>query len=120
MLEPPAPATPQRPRASRPVSAPDRLAEEVALLDRANARLGAGDAAGALAAIAEHSRDFPRGALLDLREAARVKALCLAGERGQADAAAARLFAEHPGSAVAQRHANFSNVCGEGSPADRR
>jgi RNA polymerase sigma factor (sigma-70 family) len=121
VLAPPVPVAPQRPRAARPApSAPDRLAEEVALLDRANARLGAGDAAGALAAIAEHGREFPQGALLDLREAARVQALCLAGDRVQADAVAARLFAEHPGSAVAQRHANFSNVCGEGSPAGRR
>ena len=94
----------QRPRVT---ATRDRFADEVALLDHAHARLGAGDVAGALAAVAEHAREFADGDLLDVREAARVQALCLAGDLEQATRVAARLLAEHPRSAVAQRHKDF-------------
>ena len=50
---------------------------------------------------------FPDGALGDLGEAARVQALCLAGDSAGAVAVAARLVAAYPGSAVAQRHREF-------------
>ena len=99
--------TPRSPRA--PTRSDDRLAAEVALLDRAHALLGNGDVDAALALLTTHARDFADGALVDLREAARVQALCRAGQHEQAEAAALRLFTAHPGSAVAQRHHDF--VC---------
>jgi RNA polymerase sigma factor (sigma-70 family) len=68
----------------------DRLAAEIAWTDRARARLAAGDADGALALLAAHAREFPAGALLDAREAARVEAHCLRGRRGRAPAGRAR------------------------------
>ena len=96
----------QRPRAR---ATGDRLAQEVALLDRVHARIGAGDARAALTLLDEHTRRFPDGALQDLGAAARVQALCLAGDTAGAVAVATRLVAAHPGSAVAQRHREFLN-----------
>jgi RNA polymerase sigma factor (sigma-70 family) len=107
---PPPVSQDMRKRTSAP-EAPDagaRLAEEVAAIDRARARLGAGDPAGALAAIEEHARRFPQGTLADVREAARVEALCGLGDEARASAAARLLVREFPASAVAQRFAEFS------------
>ena len=108
--EPPTPPVPPPPtedsaRLARARAQPgDPLAEEVAVLDRAQDALSAGDAAAALARVAEHARRFPNGALVDLREAARVQALCLSGDAAAALAAATRLVESHPRSSVAQRH----------------
>ena len=74
---------------------------------RLQARLAADDLPTALALVGEHARRFPDGALVDVREAARVDALCRGGEADRADAAARDLSRAHPGSAVAQRFANF-------------
>jgi RNA polymerase sigma factor (sigma-70 family) len=104
--EPVAPP-PSPPRRARVAPSADRLAEEVALLDRVHARVTAGDAAAALALLDEHARRFADGALLDLGDAARVRALCLAGDEPAAVAVAARLVAAHPDSSVAQRHREF-------------
>ena len=117
---PAAAATATPPRRTRsgpegPLEAGARLAEEVALLDRAQAQLGASEAAAALATLAEHARRFPAGALADVREAARVDALCRRRDASAAEAAARRLVHEHPASAVAQRFANF-RCAGDGSP----
>lgn len=87
----------------------DDLAAEVALLDRARARLDARDAEGAAALLAAHARQFPRGALLDAREAAAVELLCLRGRRRDAEAAARRLTARLPDSVLARRFERF--VC---------
>lgn len=103
----PLPTPPPPPRRT-PRSA-DRLAAEVALLDRARALLNSGDIDAARVVLATHARDFSDGALVDLREAADIEALCRAGQHDQAAAAAVRLVAAHPGSAVAQRYHNF--VC---------
>jgi hypothetical protein len=84
-----------------------RLAEEIALIDRAHAQLAAADVTAALATIAAHAFRFPRGVLADVREAAYVDARCRRGDVADAEAAAARLVLEHPASAVAQRFANF-------------
>ena len=51
--------------------------------------------------------EFPRGALLDAREAARVDALCLQGRGAEAEAAARRLLAHRPMSPVTQRFDHF-------------
>lgn len=86
----------------------DRLAAEVALLDRARAALARGAADTAQAHLAEHARRFPAGALADLRQATEVEVLCHLGQPGDAAARAAALVAMHPRSAVAQRFADFS------------
>lgn len=90
------------------VSAEDRLAAEVAVIDLARAELGRGDVAGARARLAEHARRFPDGALADLRAATEIEVLCREQRTAEAEARAAALVAEHPRSAVAQRFANFS------------
>ncbi|MCY0991998.1 sigma-70 family RNA polymerase sigma factor [Nannocystis sp. ILAH1] len=89
-----------------------RLAAEVAAIDRVQARLAAGDAAGALAGAAEHAQGFPDGTLADVREAARVEALCRLGDEAAALSAAQLLVRTFPSSAVAQRFAKF-NRCGQ-------
>jgi hypothetical protein len=92
------------------------LAEEILVIDRLQAQLGAGEVAAALATIAEHERRFPAGALVDVREAARAQALCRAGDRAAAEAVARKLVQEHPGSAVAQRFNHENYFCrGDGS-----
>lgn len=104
----------KKPARAAPAGERGSLAEELAVVDRAQAQLGAGELAAALVTIAEHERRFPAGALVDLREAARAEALCRSGDRAGAEAAAVRLVKEHPGSAVAQRFENY--VCrGDGS-----
>ncbi|WAS91786.1 RNA polymerase sigma factor [Nannocystis punicea] len=83
----------------------DALAREVELLDQA--RLAADAPARALELLARHAREFPRGALADAREAARVEALCHQGQVEAAESAARGLLVGHPGSAIARRHENY-------------
>lgn len=85
------------------------LAEEVVLIDRVHAQLARDEVAAALATISTHTQKFPAGALVDVREAARVDAQCKRGDAAGAEATARRLLAAHPASAVAQRFTNF--VC---------
>lgn len=106
ITEAPARIDRRAPGSSRPAA--DRLAEEVALLDRAQTLLTTGDPAGAQALLAEHTLCFADGALIDLRESARVQALCLQGDGSAAARAAEALVLGHPLSAVAQRHKNFN------------
>ncbi|PCC74227.1 Sigma-70 region 2 [Nannocystis exedens] len=98
-------------RQPAPAAASDagaRLAAEVAAIDRVQARLAAGDVAAALAGVAEHAQRFPDGTLADVREAARVEALCRLGDEPAAQSAAQLLVRSFPSSAVAQRFANFN------------
>lgn len=92
---------------------PDALAREVELLDQA--RLAADAPARALELLGAHAREFPRGALADAREAARVEALCHQGQVEAAESAARGLLAKHPGSAIARRHENY-RCTGDGPP----
>lgn len=69
----------------------DRLAEEVAILSRAETELHAGRYSSALRVLDEHERKFPRGTLAQERLAARIRALCGLGRTADADAALARL-----------------------------
>lgn len=69
----------------------DRLAEEVAILSRAETELHAGRYSSALRVLDEHERKFPRGTLAQERLAARIRALCGMGRTADADAALARL-----------------------------
>jgi len=111
---PPIVASPSRPAASRRTTAADRLAAEVALIDRARGRLAAGEPAAALALLARHAREFPDGALHDAREGASVDAWCRLGERAEAEAAARRLFTQHPDSLIAQNYEHY--VCAPPAP----
>lgn len=101
------PVEPARPAGGRSERG-DRLAAEVALIDRARAQLAAGDAAAALALLEAHAREFSGGSLAVAREAARVEALCLQGERAGAEAAARRLLAQLPGSPLARRFEGYA------------
>jgi hypothetical protein len=85
---PPVEAPAATPSSRRPA---DRLAEEVAILSRAETELHAGRYAGALRVLEEHQRKFPRGTLSQERTAARIRALCGLGRTSEANAALARL-----------------------------
>jgi hypothetical protein len=102
--EPPAPS-------SHP--APDRLAQEVAFLERATSALHAGRASNALQVLDEYQRKFPAGLLTLERGAARAQALCSLGRRSEAQAELARLPAQSPGVARAKQ------VCDASSKAAR-
>ncbi len=94
----------------RPTDAPkpqarsrDSLAEEVALLSRAETELHAGRPAKALLALAEHQRKFPRGALAEERTAARIQALCALGRSDEANAQLRQLLHISPNSPQEER-----------------
>jgi len=102
----PAPEAVNRPAdAPRPAarSARDSLAEEVALLSRAETELHAGRPAKALTALAEHQRKFPRGALAEERTAARIQALCALGRNEEANAQLRQLLHISPNSPLEER-----------------
>ena len=100
---PPAPPAPPAPVVDMPVEAvpsasvstarraPDRLAEEVAILSRAETELHAGRHQSALRVLEEYERKFSNGKLSQERAAARILALCGLGRTGEANAALARL-----------------------------
>jgi hypothetical protein len=69
----------------------DRLAEEVALLSRAETALHGGKPALALEVLKEHERRFGNGLLKEERIAASVQALCALGRNAEANAQSARL-----------------------------
>jgi len=98
----PAPAAPEEhPRSARRPS--DRLAEEVAILSRAEKDLHAGRFGSALRALGEHQSRFPNGALSQERLAARVHVLCAMGRTSEAEAELARLRRLSPKSPHADR-----------------
>ncbi|MBX3233266.1 MAG: hypothetical protein KIT84_20955 [Labilithrix sp.] len=66
------------------------------MLRSANAALAAGDGATALRRLDEHATRFPRGALTEEREAARVLALCASGRASEARANASTFVAANP------------------------
>ncbi|HKO48765.1 MAG TPA: hypothetical protein VJV79_13630 [Polyangiaceae bacterium] len=85
-----------------PKSAPrprDGLAEEVALLSRAETEFRAGRPAKALLVLSEHQRKFPRGALAEERAAARIQALCALGRNDEANVQLTQLLHISPNSA---------------------
>jgi hypothetical protein len=71
--------------------APDRLAEEVALISRAQSELASSRLDNALSILDEHARKFPRGILTEERIAARIQALCALGRTAEANAQLNRL-----------------------------
>lgn len=84
-------------------SSRDNLAEEVALLSRAETELHAGRPAKALTALSEHQRRFPRGALAEERTAARIQALCALGRTEEANAQLRQLLHISPNSPLEER-----------------
>lgn len=98
-------ALPRSPRpsvsstASAAPSLPDAdLARERQLIDQARSALARGDGSAALLALEEHARAFPRGQLVEAREALTVQALVDAGRTAEAKARAARFKRAFPGS----------------------
>ena len=89
------PARSSRPARRAPV-AKDTLSGERALLERARERLSGGDAAAALELAETHRRRFPRGKLVEEREALAVLALARAGRHDEARARARRFEARFP------------------------
>ena len=81
-------ATAPAPAAHRPT---DRLAEEVAILSRAETELHASRFQSALRVLEEYERKFSNGKLAQERAAARILALCGLGRTVEANAALARL-----------------------------
>ncbi|WP_438027232.1 hypothetical protein [Sorangium sp. So ce233] len=99
---PAAAASPPRPKgaASRARSAPvapaDALGEQVAMIDRARHALGAGDAAGCLAALDAHDARFPRSAMGEEATVLRIEALIRLGDRARAADLGQRFLASRP------------------------
>jgi hypothetical protein len=106
---------PSEPASRGPAAAPtpttDPLAEEAALLGRAQSALAAGRNVDALQLLDEHARRFPTGALAPEREGARWLALCGSG-RADAVRGTVRAFLErNPSSPLAAR---LRAACGAG------
>jgi hypothetical protein len=89
-----APVEPARPQSA------STYALELGLLEPARSSIARRDFAGALAAIARHQREYPRGQLAEEREALRVRALWGMGARPDAERAAALFRKHHPQSGL--------------------
>ena len=76
---------------------------EVELIQRAQQALEAGDATAALVLLSEHARRFPNGALSEERDAARVLALCGAGQKDDAEQMGTAFLGRYPSSPLASR-----------------
>lgn len=93
----PTPASAAPPVSASAVSAAtDDLPKEQALLDTARAALARGRPDDALAAIASHASTFPRGRLVEDRDALAVQAHAAAGHTDEAKARAQRFRARYP------------------------
>lgn len=93
----PAPATASTSATESGMSDQD-LVRERRLIDTARSALARRDATSALAALDEHARAFPRGQLVEMREALAVQALVQAGRFDDARARAARFHQRFHGS----------------------
>jgi hypothetical protein len=89
----PSPSEPAAPSRSEFAETPS-LSREIALLERVRAKLGAGDARGALAELDRIEPDVE--ALAMEAELLRVEALLASGERKRAEALASELERRHP------------------------
>jgi len=86
------------------------IKDELDLLRQAQQRLNGGYAEEALSMLESHQRGHPDGRLKQERMAVRVFALCKAGRRAEARAAARRFLAEAPSSPLAPR---VARACAE-------
>jgi hypothetical protein len=93
----PATTTPSEP--TRPPSA-STFALELSLLEPARRSIAHGDFAGALAAIARHQREYPRGQLAEEREALRVRAIWGMGDKAAAERVATSFRKRYPHSGL--------------------
>jgi hypothetical protein len=94
------PPTPAATVAAPSLSPADAARAELHLLRQARAAVARGDFAAALPPIAEHTRRFKSGRLVEEREALRVKALVGLGRAGEARRAAADFRARFPRSVL--------------------
>jgi hypothetical protein len=78
------------------IATADLLGAERALIDLARTAIARGHVQDALAAIARHEDEFPRGRLSEERDALRVLALARAGRTDEARAHAERFREAHP------------------------
>ena len=76
----------------------DSLRSEAAMLERARGALASGDPSAAAAMLREAERKFPRGFLLEEREALWIRALASGGQREAARARAAAFTRRFPAS----------------------
>lgn len=81
---------------SRPLRRTDLLAEEKALLERAQSLIAQERAAEALGVLARHARRFPEGQLWEARERHRIRALCDLGQVQEAHALARAWLRRQP------------------------
>jgi hypothetical protein len=104
--EPQAPvAVPEAPRAVAPAESAQptsvqQYAVELGVLEPARRSIARGDYAGAMAAIARHQREYPRGQPAEEREALRVRALWGTGQKASAERAAAAFRKRYPRSVL--------------------
>jgi hypothetical protein len=98
---------------TRSVAAIGDVAAEVRLLDQAHTALRGGDAERALGLLEDHGRRYPKGALGEERDAARIAALCALGRTAEARDATDRFLRAAPRSPQA---GSLRASCG-GSPA---
>ena len=91
------------------------LADENALVSRAQAALARGRTSEALAATSEHQRRFPRGEFVEEREALAIQALARSGNLPAATARAERFRTRYPRSMLLR--AVNAAVGGTGSPS---
>jgi hypothetical protein len=112
-VAPPEPPAASEPKASKRGADPDEgsnLEEELRLLRAATGALAEGAPDRGLAALREHRRRFPRGALAGERELTRAKILCATGDAKQARRVARAYLDRHPSSHLAGR---FREVCAD-------
>ncbi|MBL8949959.1 MAG: hypothetical protein JNK82_04225, partial [Myxococcaceae bacterium] len=93
----PVPA-PSKPQPVAPPKRPDNLGAERSYIEQARAALSRHEAAAALAALAQHEREYPAGQLTEERLALQVIALSESGEVSEARALAATFRARFPDS----------------------
>jgi hypothetical protein len=85
------------------------LSAELGSLDAARAKLGAGDASGALAQLDDYSRSYPRGCLVLEAEVLRIDALAKSGQKAAAKKRAEAFLRRHPNSVLASRVRGYLN-----------
>jgi hypothetical protein len=92
------------PRASSLQANPDEgLADQIGMIDRARRSVASHDPNGALVALDDYQRQFPRGALAPEAAVLRIEALAQQGDRSRATVLARKFLAAHPKSPQAAR-----------------
>lgn len=90
-------------RAPSAAASSSTLQEQIALIDRARTAARSGQPAATLAALAEYSKQFPRGELQQEATMLRIEALVARGDKRSAAVLGRRFLAEHPRSALSGR-----------------